>query len=181
MLSFENDYRAAHPAVLEPWLKPTTICIRATGPTRLSDQAKAKIREACGQPDADVWFLVGGTQTNQVVIDTITPAYAGVVAVASGHPNVHEAGAIEFRRAQGAHAAAGERQDHRIPKSAHCLISTRTANRDHTVMPGMVYLSQPTEYGTLYSKGACGHQRALPRKAPAALRRRAPCLRARLS
>ena len=48
------------------------------------------------QPDADVWFLVGGTQTNQVVIDTITPAYAGVVArQSSGHPNVHEAGAID--------------------------------------------------------------------------------------
>ena len=97
MLSFENDYsRAAHPAVLEAVAEANNHLYSGYGFDELSDQAKAKIREACGQPDADVWFLVGGTQTNQVVIDTITPAYAGVVAVASGHPNVHEAGAIEF-------------------------------------------------------------------------------------
>ena len=97
MLSFENDYsRAAHPAVLEAVAEANNHLYSGYGSDELSDQAKAKIREACGQPDADVWFLVGGTQTNQVVIDTITPAYAGVVAVASGHPNVHEAGAIEF-------------------------------------------------------------------------------------
>ena len=97
MLSFENDYsRAAHPAVLEAVAEANNHLYPGYGSDELSDQAKAKIREACGQPDADVWFLVGGTQTNQVVIDTITPAYAGVVAVDSGHPNVHEAGAIEF-------------------------------------------------------------------------------------
>ena len=86
MLSFENDYsRAAHPAVLEAVAEANNHLYSGYGSDELSDQAKAKIREACGQPDADVWFLVGGTQTNQVVIDTITPAYAGVVAVASGH------------------------------------------------------------------------------------------------
>ena len=66
MLSFENDYsRAAHPAVLEAVAEANNHLYSGYGSDELSDQAKAKIREACGQPDADVWFLVGGTQTNQ--------------------------------------------------------------------------------------------------------------------
>ena len=153
MLSFENDYsRAAHPAVLEAVAEANNHLYSGYGSDELSDQAKAKIREACGQPDADVWFLVGGTQTNQVVIDTITPAYAGVVAVASGHPNVHEAGAIEF----GGHKVLTLPQENgKITASQIRALLDQyedDANRDHTVMPGMVYLSQPTEYGTLYSK-----------------------------
>ena len=72
MLSFENDYsRAAHPAVLEAVAEANNHLYSGYGSDELSDQAKAKIREACGQPDADVWFLVGGTQTNQTVIDTM--------------------------------------------------------------------------------------------------------------
>ena len=153
MLSFENDYsRAAHPAVLEAVAEANNHLYSGYGSDELSDQAKAKIREACGQPDADVWFLVGGTQTNQVVIDTITPAYAGVVAVASGHPNVHEAGAIESTGHKVItlphHAGkldAAELDD-------YCATFYADDNHEHMVFPGLVYISHPTEYGTIYGK-----------------------------
>lgn len=153
MLSFENDYsRAAHPAVLNAIVQANEHLYSGYGSDELTEQAKAKIREACGVPEADVWFLVGGTQTNQVVIDTITPSYAGVVAVNSGHPNVHEAGAIEY---------AG----HKVLALAHhngkmkaselddfCQSFYADANYEHMVFPGTVYVSQSTEYGTIYSK-----------------------------
>ena len=152
MLSFENDYsRAAHPAVLEAVAEANNHLYSGYGSDELTEQAKAKIREACGQPDADVWFLVGGTQTNQVVIDTITPAYAGVITVASGHPNVHEAGAIEFS-GHSTHDSPPQRQDGsgRIGQILQDLLCGR--NYEHMVFPGSVYVSQSTEYGTIYSK-----------------------------
>ena len=109
--------------------------------------------------------LVGGTQTNATVIDALLRSYEGVIAADTGHISVHEAGAIEF----GGHKVLTLPQENgKITASQICALLDQyedDANRDHTVMPGMVYLSQPTEYGTLYSKkGARGHQRALPRK-----------------
>lgn len=153
MLSFENDYsRAAHPAVLDAVVCANEHLYSGYGSDELTEQAKTKIREACDCPNADVWFLVGGTQTNQVVIDTITPAYAGVVAVESGHPNVHEAGAIEF-------------SGHKVLTLPHhngkmdareldefCATFYTDGNYEHMVFPGCVYVSQSTEYGTMYSK-----------------------------
>ena len=151
MLSFENDYsRAAHPAVLEAVAEANNHLYSGYGSDELSDQAKAKIREACGQPDADVWFLVGGTQTNQVVIDTITPAYAGVVAVASGHPNVHEAGAIEFSKVLTIPQHNGKMDPTELDE--FCKTFYADGNYEHMVFPGSVYVSQSTEYGTIYSK-----------------------------
>jgi threonine aldolase len=153
MLSFENDYsRAAHPAVLDRVVRANERLYSGYGCDELTEQAKAKIRESCGNPDADVWFLVGGTQTNQVVIDTITPSYAGVVAVKSGHPNVHEAGAIEYSGHKvltlphhNGKMDAGELDD-------FCKTFYADGNYEHMVFPGTVYVSQSTEYGTMYSK-----------------------------
>ena len=153
MLSFENDYsRAAHPAVLEAVAEANNHLYSGYGSDELSDQAKAKIREACGQPDADVWFLVGGTQTNQVVIDTITPAYAGVVAVASGHPNVHEAGAIEFSGHKVLTIPQHNGKMDPTELDEFCKTFYADGNYEHMVFPGSVYVSQSTEYGTIYSK-----------------------------
>ena len=152
MLSFENDYsRAAHPAVLEAVAEANNHLYSGYGSDELSDQAKAKIREACGQPDADVWFLVGGTQTNQVVIDTITPAYAGVVAVASGHPNVHEAGAIEFSGHKVLTIPQHNGKMDPTELDEFCKTFYADGNYTHMVFPGCVYISQATEYGTLYT------------------------------
>ena len=97
MLSFENDYScAATPEIIARLAETATNQYPGYGTDDVCESAKAKIREACACPDAEIFFLVGGTQTNQVVIDAITPPYAGVMAATTGHVNVHEAGAIEF-------------------------------------------------------------------------------------
>ena len=153
MLSFENDYsRAAHPAVLDELANISANLYPGYGSDELCEQAKTRIREACAAPEADVWFLVGGTQTNQVVIDAITPAWAGVVAVESGHPNVHEAGAIEYSGHKvltiphhNGKMDAGELDE-------FCATFYADGNFEHMVFPGSVYVSQSTEYGTIYSK-----------------------------
>lgn len=104
------------------------------------------------RPNAEIHFLVGGTQTNATVIDALLRSYEGVIAADTGHISVHEAGAIEF----GGHKVLTLPQENgKITASQIRALLDQyedDANRDHTVMPGMVYLSQPTEYGTLYSK-----------------------------
>lgn len=153
MLSFENDYsRAAHPAVLDAVVRANEHLYSGYGSDELTEQAKAKIREACGVQNADVWFLVGGTQANQVVIDTITPAYAGVVAVASGHPNVHEAGAIEFSGHKVLTLPYHDGKMDADELDKYCKTFYADGNYEHMVFPGSVYVSQSTEYGTIYSK-----------------------------
>ncbi|NEG54285.1 threonine aldolase family protein [Bifidobacterium platyrrhinorum] len=153
MLSFENDYsRAAHPAVLDAVARINDDLYPGYGSDELCDRAKGKIREACGLPDADVWFLVGGTQANQVVIDAVTPPYAGVVAVESGHPNVHEAGAIEY---SGHKVLTLPHHDGKMDArelDEYCATFYADGNHEHMVFPGCVYVSMSTEYGTVYSK-----------------------------
>ena len=96
MLSFGNDYSyGACPEILDRLARTNDTAFPGYGSDAACEDAKRRIREACEAPDADVWFLVGGTQTNQVVIDTMLAPYEGIVTVDSGHPNVHEAGAIE--------------------------------------------------------------------------------------
>ena len=97
MLSFENDYSAgAHPAVLKRLMDTNMIPASGYGNDAFCASAKKKIVEACQCPDAEVYFLTGGTQTNQVVIDTLLEDYEGVISATSGHVNGHAAGAIEF-------------------------------------------------------------------------------------
>lgn len=111
-----------------------------------------KIREACKAPDAEIFFLVGGTQTNATVIDAMLKSYQGVIAASTGHISVHEAGAIDF----GGHKVLTlPHHNGKISASQiRALLEQyqNDANHDHMVMPGMVYLSHPTEYGTLYSR-----------------------------
>ncbi|MBT1177050.1 aminotransferase class I/II-fold pyridoxal phosphate-dependent enzyme [Bifidobacterium callimiconis] len=153
MLSFENDYsEGAHPAILRRLAETNMEQITGYGMDHYCESAKARIREACGCPDAEIWFLVGGTQTNMTVIDTITPPYAGVVAAESGHVNVHEAGAIE---ATGHKVLTLPQHDGRIDADElRDYIATFYAddNHEHMVFPGSVYVSQCTEYGTIYTK-----------------------------
>ena len=116
------------------------------------EAAKAKIREACNAPAAEIFFLVGGTQTNATVSDAMLKSYQGVIAASTGHISVHEAGAIEF----GGHKVLT--LPHHNGKISASQIKAlleqyqNDANHDHMVMPGMVYLSHPAEYGTLYSR-----------------------------
>ncbi|KAA8817545.1 aminotransferase class I/II-fold pyridoxal phosphate-dependent enzyme [Bifidobacterium callitrichos] len=153
MLSFENDYsRAAHPAILDALSRINDNLYPGYGSDPICDSAKERIRTACGKPDADVWFLVGGTQTNQVVIDAITPVYAGVVTVSSGHPNVHEAGAIEY---SGHKVLTLPHHDGKMDADEldeYCATFYADDNHEHMVFPGCVYVSISTEYGTMYTK-----------------------------
>ncbi len=153
MLSFESDYtEGAHEKILRRFLETNLEQLPGYGTDHYCDSAKAKIRAACQCPEADIFFLVGGTQTNAVVVDAMLQSYEGVVAVQTGHVNGHEAGAIEYTghkvlplpHHQGK-MDAGELQG---------LLETfwQDENHEHMVFPGMVYISHPTEYGTLYSR-----------------------------
>ena len=153
MLHFESDYiQGAHPKILENLIKTNFIAQTGYGVDCFCEDARAKIRTACGDETADVFFLVGGTQANATVIDALLKNYEGVVAAVTGHINGHEAGAVE---------ADGHKV---LPLPHHLgkidadeladLLATFYAddNHDHMIFPGMVYISHSTEYGTLYTK-----------------------------
>ena len=153
MLAFENDYsEGAHEKILQRLVETNREAASGYGNDPYCEQAKEKIRAACESPNADVFFLVGGTQTNQVVIDAYLKSYEGVVSASSGHVNCHEAGAIEFTGHKvlalpehDGKIAAGDLED--LMKKFW-----QDESHEHMVFPGMVYISHPTEYGTLYSK-----------------------------
>ena len=149
---FASDYQVgAHPAILNRLLETNMIRTAGYGEDEYSESARRKIREACEAPEADVFFLVGGTQTNATVIDAFLRPYQGVIAAVTGHISVHEAGAVEF----GGHKVL--ELPHQMGKLdagsiRGCLEAYwQDQNHEHMVMPGMVYLSQPNEYGALYS------------------------------
>ena len=152
-ISFTSDYmEGAHPLIMQRLMETNLEKTPGYGTDAYCEAAKAKIRSACHAPEAEIFFLVGGTQTNATVIDGLLQSYQGVIAAETGHIGVHEAGAIEF----GGHKVLtlphknGKITAQQIEKLL-CDYAN-DANRDHMVMPGMAYLSQPTEYGTLYSR-----------------------------
>ena len=153
MLSFESDYiKGAHPQILSALYKLNEEPFAGYGEDKFSKSAKQKIAAACGTDAKDIFFLLGGTQTNAVVIASMLNAYEGVIAAQTGHINVHEAGAIELTGHKvlplPAHLGKIDAQDLR----AYIKTFYADENYPHMVFPGMVYISQPTEYGTLYSK-----------------------------
>ena len=151
-LSFASDYmEGAHPRILERLSETNMISQAGYGDDTYSEHARELIREACEAPDADIYFLVGGTQTNAVVIDSLTQSYQGVVASEAGHISTHEAGAIEFT---GHKVMTLPEKDGKISASEiKDLVEgyRNDENHEHMVMPGMVYISHPTESGTLYT------------------------------
>ena len=153
MISFESDYIAgAHPAILERLIATNMEATPGYGSDAYSASAKEKIKEACGKPEAEVHFLVGGTQTNQVVISTVLNNYEGVVSVKTGHVNAHEAGAIEYtgHKVMEIDGVDGKMTAEGLKK---CLATFYADdNQEHMVYPGMAYISYPTEYGTIYTK-----------------------------
>ena len=153
MLSFENDYnRGAHPEVLRRFIETNMDMEVGYGNDSFCASAKEKIRAACGCPDADVFFLSGGTQTNSIVIDAYLAKYEGVVSAQTGHIHVHESGAVEFTGHK--ILTVPEHDGKMIPADLTALLESfwGDADHDHMVFPGMVYISHPTERGTLYSK-----------------------------
>ena len=153
MLYFESDYtEGAHPKVLEALCRTNMEHLSGYGSDLYSERAKKKIREACGCPEADIYFLTGGTQTNQNVIDSLLSPYEGVIAAESGHIATHEAGAIEFtgHKVLPLPQCAGKISADSL--GAYLREFHSDENREQMVQPGMVYISHPTEYGTIYSR-----------------------------
>lgn len=153
MLSFANDYaEGAHEKILRKLIDTNRESLPGYGTDRYCESAREKIRKACGCREADVYFLTGGTQTNQIVIDSMLAGYEGVLAAQTGHINTHEAGAVEYT----GHKVL--ELPHKDGKLAAAEIRKYLegfygdANHEHMVFPGMVYITHPTEYGTLYTK-----------------------------
>ena len=153
MIYFNSDYlEGAHPYVMEKFNETNMVQTVGYGEDEYCEAARERIKAVCQAPEADVHFLVGGTQTNTTVIASILRPWQGVLSAVSGHINCHEAGAIE--------------------STGHKVITLPTANgkitarqvqdyvewhkndesTEHIVQPGMVYISHPTEGGTLYTK-----------------------------
>ena len=153
MLYFKNDYsEGAHPKVLEHLLKTNLEKLDGYGEDTYSSLAKDKIRKAANCPDADIYFISGGTQTNQVVIATMLSRFEGVVCAKTGHVACHEAGAIEYT---GHKVITLPEYEGKIKTDdLVTLVENFYADdsHEHMVFPGMVYISHPTEYGTLYTK-----------------------------
>lgn len=153
VLHFESDYmEGCSPLILEKLSKINLEKNPGYGSDDYCASAKEKIRRACGKPDASVFFLVGGTQTNSTVIASVLKPWQGVVSADTGHIAVHEAGAVE---ATGHKVLTVKSHDGKISAAdVDSYLGTFFSddNREHMVEPGMVYISHPTEYGTLYSK-----------------------------
>lgn len=153
MLSFESDYiMGAHPDILRRLTETNFEPMTGYGVDKYCASAKEKIKAACKSPDADVWFLTGGTQANAVVISTMLQRHEGVIAAETGHIGFHEAGAVEYTGHKvfllPHHSGKLDADEVR----AYIESFYNDGNHTHMVPPGMVYISHPTEYGTLYSK-----------------------------
>ena len=152
MISFECDYNnGACKQVLENLVKYNDAKPTPYGFDEFSERAKDRIREAIGMPDAQIFFLTGGTQTNATTIDSMLYQYEGVICVGSGHINVHEAGAVEFTEHKiiTIPDTLGKMEARVLDKYLDDYM--HDGNKDHAVHPGLVYITFPTELGTLYS------------------------------
>ncbi len=153
MISFESDYIAgAHPEVLRKLTETNLESLPGYGSDLYCESAKRKIREAVGIPDAGIFFLAGGTQANAVVISALLADHEGVIAAKTGHISSHEAGAVEYTGHKVLELPQAKGKI--VPEALEKYLADYYAdeNHEHMVCPGMVYLSHPTEYGTLYSK-----------------------------
>ena len=153
MVDFESDYVAgAHPQILKRLAETNLENLPGYGSDKYCASAKEKIRAALGMKNAQIELLAGGTQTNAVVISTMLSDTEGVVAADTGHINAHESGAVEYTGHKV--IALPHKEGKIVPETLEGYLSGFFAdeNREHMVFPGMVYISHPTEYGTLYTK-----------------------------
>lgn len=152
MIRFDCDYtEGAHPNIIAALSESNFEQTCGYGEDHHCENARAYIKKAIGCESADVHFLVGGTQANMTVIASILRPYQGVLCAESGHINCHETGAVE---ATGHKVLALKHKEGKIcARQVRDYVAAhwRDAAHEHIVQPGMVYISQPTEYGTLYS------------------------------
>ena len=152
-IHFQCDYtEGAHPSIMQRLIATNMEQTVGYGEDPYCDTARRKVREACNAPDADVHFLVGGTQTNATLISHTLRPYEGVIAADTAHIAQHETGAIEHA---GHKVLTLPARDGKISaQQVRTLMEEHLADSsfEHTVRPAMVYISFPTELGTLYSK-----------------------------
>lgn len=165
MIHFECDYtQGAHPKIIEMLAETNLEQTAGYGEDEHCERARQMILQKCARKDAYVQFLVGGTQTNTTIIAAALRPWQGVIAADTGHINVHETGAIE---ATGHKVLALPNTNGKITAAqiaACCMEHFSAGNAEHMVQPGMVYVSNPTEYGTLYTKAELSEIREVCRK-----------------
>ena len=153
MLRFECDYtEGCIPEILEAISRENHTQLKGYSEDPICDRARAKIRTLCGREDADVHFLVGGTQTNTTVISAALRPYQGVISPDKGHIACHETGAIE---ATGHKVIALPTSNGRLTAEqidACCAAHWADASFEHIPQPAMVYISHPAENGSLYQR-----------------------------
>lgn len=152
MIHFDSDYmKGGHPEVMRRLMETNLEQTPGYGTDEYTLRARRKIAEACGVPDAKVWFLVGGTQTNATVLDGLLDRHSGVFANESAHIFIHEAGAIE---ACGHKILTLPQYNGKISaKDVKDYVTTFYADEtyEHMVAPGGLYITHPTEFGSLYT------------------------------
>lgn len=153
MIYFNSDYlEGAHPAIMEKLMQTNMVQSVGYSEDAYCAAAREKIKAACQAPDADVHFLVGGTQTNTTVIASVLRPYQGVLTAVSGHINCHETGAIESTGHKVLSLPTDNGKITAQQVDEYFVWHRDNPDYEHIVMPGMVYISYPTEGGTLYSK-----------------------------
>lgn len=153
MLRFECDYaEGAHPQIMERLMATNFEQTPGYGVDVHCERARALVRDFCAAPDAQVHLMVGGTPCNLTLIAAALRPHQGALAAQTGHIAVHESGAIE---ATGHKVLTVPSDDGKITAAQvdeYCADHFAQGNREHTVQPKLVYISQPTENGTVYKK-----------------------------
>ena len=151
MYSFQNDYsEGAHPRVLQALTDTNLIQTCGYGLDPICEEARNLIRTLCAAPESEVHFLVGGTQTNLTVIASLLQPYEAVIAAHTGHVNCHETGAIE---ATGHKVCTADSPDGKVtPAMVKSVLALHAGGGEHMVFPRLVYISDTTEIGTVYTK-----------------------------
>ncbi len=153
MIRFNNDYnRSCHPAILEALQNSLNDSFGGYGLDEICESAKAEIRKYLDCENSDIHFLVGGTQTNFTVISSLLKPYESVICAESGHINVHETGAVENtgHKVVALSASFGKISAEQVEKEV--ILFEESTIKEHITKPKLVYISYPTEYGTIYSK-----------------------------
>ena len=153
MLSFASDYtEGAHPKVLQRLMERNLVTLPGYGLDEDTEAAREKIRAACGRDDLQICFLTGGTQTNRIAVSAALRSYEGVVCADTGHIATHESGAIEHsgHKVIALPGMDGKLMADTLRAYMEAYLADETA--EHIARPGMVYISHPTEYGTLYTR-----------------------------
>ena len=153
MIRFDSDYtEGAHPRVLQRLTEANAVQTPGYGEDPFCREAAALIRDLCAVPEASVHFLVGGTQTNRTVIAQLLRPHQGAVAADTGHIAVHETGAVENSGHKVLTVPGTDGKLSAASVEALCKAHFADASFEHMVQPGMVYISNPTETGTVYTR-----------------------------